>query len=449
MSEWRSFQLGELASFRKGINYTSSDYGDRDSGRPFITIKSFVKGGGYEPNGLKYINGEFGNLDQLLAGDVLFSVTDLTRAGDIVGSPLQVPCFSDNSYFVASMDCMKIEPRRDVCDRDFLFQRMMLSDIRRQMVGYSAGSTVLHLDTKKVPLISACFPKSVKEQQKIARVLQTIDRTIEKTEALIDKYQQIKAGLMHDLFTRGIDADGHLRPPREQAPHLYQHTPIGWIPKEWGCGVLSRLLAPVANNFRSGPFGSSLLKSELVESGIPFLGIDNIYTENFKDDFRRFVSESKFLELNKYSVRPRDVVITIMGTVGRCAVIPEDLGRALSSKHLWTMTFDPAAVIPELVCWQLNHAPWVRSWFRKETQGGIMDAIQSHTLRTLVLPIIPMEEQKHIFRRYVAINNFISSEEENLVQLEKQKSGLMHDLLTGKVRVPMDEPAAEAEAAHG
>ena len=68
---------------------------------------------------------------------------------------------------------------------------------------------------------------------KIARILQTIDQAIEKTEALIEKYQQIKAGLMHDLFTRGIGADGKLRPPREQAPELYQQTPIGWIPKEW------------------------------------------------------------------------------------------------------------------------------------------------------------------------------------------------------------------------
>ena len=56
---------------------------------------------------------------------------------------------------------------------------------------------------------------------------------IANTEALIQKYQQIKAGLMHDLFTRGITSDGQLRPPREKAPELYKETAIGWIPKEW------------------------------------------------------------------------------------------------------------------------------------------------------------------------------------------------------------------------
>jgi type I restriction enzyme S subunit len=66
------------------------------------------------------------------------------------------------------------------------------------------------------------------------QVLSSIDAAIEKAEALIDKYQQLKAGLMQDLFTRGVLPDGELRPPREQAPELYQETAIGWIPKEWG-----------------------------------------------------------------------------------------------------------------------------------------------------------------------------------------------------------------------
>ena len=56
---------------------------------------------------------------------------------------------------------------------------------------------------------------------------------IEQTETLIAKYQQIKAGLMHDLFTRGVTPDGKLRPTRAEAPQLYQESPLGWIPKEW------------------------------------------------------------------------------------------------------------------------------------------------------------------------------------------------------------------------
>lgn len=280
---------------------------------------------------------------------------------------------------------------------------------------------------------------SLKHQLKIATIFQTIDQAIEKTEVLIKKYRKIKTGLMHDLFTRGIGSDGKLRPSKEQVPELYKETPIGWIPKVWDIDILGNLLAALPNNLRSGPFGSALLKSELVEEGIPFLGIDNIHVERFVKHYRRHVSEEKFRELSKYAVRPKDVVITIMGTVGRCAVIPNDIGRALSSKHLWTLSLNQELVIPELVCWQLNYASWVKKWFRKETQGGIMDAIQSKTLRTLRLPVPPLSEQKMIFERYKILTSKINNEIEHLEKLVKIKNGLMHDLLTGEVPVKIDE----------
>ena len=62
-----------------------------------------------------------------------------------------------------------------------------------------------------------CLPPPA-EQRKIARILTTLDNLIEKTEALIAKYQAIKQGMMHDLFTRGVDAHGHLRPTQPKPP---------------------------------------------------------------------------------------------------------------------------------------------------------------------------------------------------------------------------------------
>ena len=237
--------------------------------------------------------------------------------------------------------------------------------------------------------------------------------------------------------------NGQLRPPREQAPELYCDSSVGWFPKEWRVEPLESLLAAVPNNIRSGPFGSALLKSELVESGIPLLGIDNIHVERFERDYKRLVSERKFRELSRYRVRPRDVVITIMGTVGRCCVVPDDVGIALSSKHLWTMTFDEERVVPELICWQLNHAEWAKAWFRRSTQGGIMDAIQSSTLKRLKLPVPRLDEQVRIFEKYQAVQNDLQVADEQVVKLRLQKLGLMQDLLTGKVPVKVDRHISE------
>lgn len=94
------------------------------------------------------------------------------------------------------------------------------------------GSTINHLYQYIFERFEFPIPH-LKVQKEIAEILQTVDRAIAHTEALIEKYQQIKAGLMHDLFTRGIGADGKLRPPRDEAPELYQESAIGWIPREW------------------------------------------------------------------------------------------------------------------------------------------------------------------------------------------------------------------------
>ena len=99
------------------------------------------------------------------------------------------------------------------------------------------GTGVPHVPKDLGRILKLNYPVSADLQTKIAAVLQTTDQTIDKTKALIEKYQQIRMGLMHDLFTRGIGDDGKLRPPREQAPELYQETPFGWIPREWIFGT--------------------------------------------------------------------------------------------------------------------------------------------------------------------------------------------------------------------
>ena len=71
------------------------------------------------------------------------------------------------------------------------------------------------------------------EQVKIAQILDTLDTAIHETEAIIAKLKAVKQGLLHDLLTCGIDANGELRPPQSEAPHLYKESQLGWIPKEW------------------------------------------------------------------------------------------------------------------------------------------------------------------------------------------------------------------------
>jgi type I restriction enzyme S subunit len=195
------------------------------------------------------------------------------------------------------------------------------------------------------------------------------------------------------------------------------------------------MLATVDPAMRSGPFGSALLKEELVSDGIPFLGIDNVFVERFDRNYKRFVSPPKFLQLRRYAVRPDDLMITIMGTVGRCCLVPNDVGEAISSKHTWTISLDRLKYSPYLAMLQVNYSDWVLRHFSKDQQGGTMSAIRSETIRSTQLPVPPREEQDAIEAILLELSNRLYEEEKMLDKLRLQKSGMMEDLLTGRVPV--------------
>lgn len=326
-----------------------------------------------------------------------------------------------------------IEPT-DRLDAAFLGHALQSEGCLGQYDNFLSGSALRRLVLRDIRSIKVPLPDS-EHQRTIAQVLDTLDTAIHETEAIIAKLKAVKQGLLHDLLTRGIDANGELRPPQPEAPHLYKKSLLGWIPKEWDVKRLVELLADVDPAMRSGPFGSALLKQEFVEVGVPLLGIDNVQTERFVASFTRFVTPRKFAELVRYAVRPNDLIITIMGTVGRCCLVPEDIGNALSSKHTWTISLNQDAYSPYLAMLQVNYSPWAVAHFASDQQGGTMAAIRSETLRSTLLPAPPREEQYLIEKRLRTLGRRIELEVDSLAKRYSEKAGLMDDLLTGRVSV--------------
>jgi len=412
MRDWAVASLGSLASFTKGRKVTTAAHADA----------------GYLPYlGASAISGMINEYADPRGG-VLAADQDVLMLWDGERSGL----VGKGQAGVVSSTMMRLRPLSVVTGSYLYFA---LSNQFEWIQNRRTGTGVPHVPKDLGRILRLDFPTSRLEQDRISEALSTLDSAIERTEVLITKGRVVKTGLMHDFLTRGVLPDGSLRPSPTAAPRLYNETPIGPLPTGWNCLPLEKLLAGVPHAMRSGPFGSALLKAELVEEGIPFLGIDNIFPERFAANYRRFLSREKYLSLARYAVRPADVIITIMGTVGRCCLAPDDLGDALSSKHLWTMTFDREKALPDLICWQLNHAAWVKRWFERHAQGAVMDAIQSSTLKTLHLPVPPLAEQEIIRERYRALSSAISVEEANLEKLRQQRQGLMRDLLAGRVRL--------------
>jgi type I restriction enzyme S subunit len=319
--------------------------------------------------------------------------------------------------------------RSEVLSSEFLYYGLQQWDLLQNVDQAIKGAT---LNKDKLKKIEFDYPQSDREQAKIAEVLSALDHAIEQTEELMAKQQSIKTGLMQGLLTKGIDEHGKIRC---ETTHAFKDSPLGRIPVEWDVQELKSLLADVDPAMRSGPFGSALLKEELAEVGIPLLGIDNVFPEKFVSDYKRFVPPKKAQQLRRYLVRSHDLMITIMGTVGRCCVVPDDIGEALSSKHVWTVSLDQTKYSPYVACLQINSAPWVLEHFAKDEQGGIMSSIRAETLRTMRLPVPPRSELEKIENVLRSISADLVEKKLLSEKLISLKVGLMRDLLTGERRV--------------
>jgi type I restriction enzyme S subunit len=318
-------------------------------------------------------------------------------------------------------------------DAHFLYYQLDLNKERYGALGI--GSTFFEVnkkDTEKFELLIAPAP----EQRRIAEILSTLDETIEETEALIAKYQHIKAGLMHDLFTRGVTPDGKLRPTRAEAPQLYKESPLGWIPKEWEVLPLISFAASRPGSFVNGPFGSDLLTSELTESGIRVIYVQDVK----KDDYRRVsnahVTEEKANELAVCNVRFGDVLVAKVGDPPGLAAAYRETERAVVTQDV--IRIRPAdGVVTQFLASLLNSNVGNRA-IQKITIEGTRARVSLTEFKRLHLPKPVREEQELIAARISAIQRVLGAFAIALEKLKTQKHGLMHDLLTGRVRVKVD-----------
>lgn len=150
--------------------------------------------------------------------------------------------------------------------------------------------------------------------------------------------------------------------------------------------------------FKIGPFGSSLKKTELVESGIPVVGIENVLPNKFVKGFRRFITARKFEELSDYEILPDDVLVTTMGTIGRAASAPRDIGRVIFDSHLFRMRVDTNRVFPPYLCYALN-SDLVASQLARMARGAIMEGLNTTILRQCSIPLPEMSEQQRVAAR--------------------------------------------------
>jgi len=334
-----------------------------------------------------------------------------------------------------------LKTRQELVDPIFLCKQLGSHETARYFGQRAAGSTRYGLSNGALANLPVSMP-ALPKQKKIAAILSSIDAAIEKTEALIAKYRQIKAGLMHDLFTRGVLPNGQLRPPREQKPALYQETVIGWVPREWEVTGLAAKGRPGTHWVRTGPFGSALKGEHWRTFGHPVITIGALGEGVFTDDQLLFVDGRDAARLVDFQLKVGDVVFSRVADVGRSVVVRAEQAGWIMSSNLMRIAVDESRARPDILQMALASDSRIKAQIRARVNSGGRDVANSDVLGQLRFVWPDIEEQDRIIARANGASHRINTEQMKLSNLLAQKQGLMHDLLTGKVPVKVTEPEA-------
>lgn len=331
------------------------------------------------------------------------------------------PCWVIDTAYAAIPNC-------DV-DVRWLFYQLLLFDLKR--LNESTGVPSISRDyLKKQKIVS----QELDVQRKIADILSTVDDVIEQTEAAIDKYQAIKAGIMQDLFTRGIDTQtGKLRPTIEEAPELYKESELGWIPKEWDVMLITDY-----SNIVTGSTPSTGI-NEYWNGHINWItpaDMSKIKHQYFTDTDRKITAKG-MTSCSANLLPERSIVMSSRAPIGYFAI-----GLKPFTSNQGCKSFElKHGHVSEFHYYNMLHS--VRK-FLQLGNGSTFTEVSKSEIEKIKLPVpVYNEEQQAISCILISCDESIRKEENALIKYRLIKQGLMADLLTGKVRVNLNDNKVE------
>ena len=374
-------KLGDIATYINGYPFKPEDRGE--CGLPIIRIQDLT-GNTYD---LGYYDGKYPERIEINNGDILISWS--ASLGVYVWN--RGKALLNQHIFKVVFNKVEINKRYFVYAVQFKL---------KEMEAKTHGATMKHIVKKDFDSTLIPYP-SLKEQSRIAEIIDSIAKSINMRQKQLQKLDELVKARFVEMFV-ATDAAS-----------------------DWPYCTI----ADVSNDMRTGPFGSALHHDEFIDSGVFVLGIDNAVENKFSYNRMRYITAEKYQELKRYTVYPGDVIITIMGTVGRSAVIPADMPKAINTKHLACITPNAKMVNAQFLSCAFQVHPDIRAQLQKQCKGAIMDGLNLTIIKGLSFHIPPINLQDRFVGFYEQVDKSKAAVQKALDEAQLLFDSLMQQYL--------------------
>jgi type I restriction enzyme S subunit len=353
---------------------------------------------------------------------------------------------------------------------------------RIAIAGLQAGSTRKRISKKNLCTIPVPVPPTSEQQRIVGAIesyltrLDDVVATLERLQRNLKRYRAsvLKAAVEGRLVPTEAElarAEGRDYEPaslllertlaerrhnwketagRRRCPEPLNPDTTGLVelPEGWCWARIEQLASSNPRSIQSGPFGSNLRHSEFRNTGRLVIGIDNVQDGYFSIGANHRISEEKFVELEKYRARPGDLLVTVMATIGRCCVVPDDIEPSIITKHVYRVTSERRAIVPHYLRLAMWGGPAVRAQLFGQIQGQTRPGLNGTIIKRLAIPVPPLREQHRIVAEADRLLSIGDQATLSLAATTLRCARLRHAILKwafeGKLadQDPNDEPAS-------
>lgn len=341
----------------------------------------------------------------LRAGDILFA-----RSGATTGKSYLI---KDCPRAIFASYLIRIQTKEEIIS-EYLYYIFNSYHYWKQVKQKMGGSAQGGLNASLLSEILVHFPKK-REQEKIASILSRIDDTIQQTDSIIQKIQELKKGLMQELLTKGI---GHTE--FKYSEELECEIPKGWTVKE------IRYLCDINK--------ASLSNKVSRDYEFFYIDIGAISYPGAGPNKRKMKYENAPSRAKRIVEKDDILVSTVRPYLRAFTYISENINNLICSTGYAVLSAkndnDPKYVFQYILTERFLN--------QLIPMGSSYPAVTAEQIGKVKIPQPPKDEQRQIASILSNVDDQIEKERRTKEQFEKMKKGLMQILLTGKVRVKVN-----------